>query len=187
MALYEFAVGRDPANPLRHNDLGVAHYYAGHWDPAIASLRTAVTLSPGLIGANYTMGQALLMKGQAAEALVAMQAESDEVGRLEGISLALHTLGRAAESDAALNTVIKRHARDQAAWIAVTHAWRGEVDRAFEWLDRAASSQELLDWIILEPMFASLHDDPRWLALLRKLGRAPEQLAAIKFDVPLPN
>jgi hypothetical protein len=31
-----------------------------------------------------------------------------------------------------------------------------------------------------------LHDDPRWLALLRKLGKAPEQLAKIEFKVSLP-
>ena len=29
--------------------------------------------------------------------------------------------------------------------------------------------------------------DPRWLPFLRKLGMAPEQLAAIKLDVTVPN
>ena len=33
------------------------------------------------------------------------------------------------------------------------------------------------------PTLASLHSDPRWLPLLRRLSMAPEQLAAIKFDV----
>ena len=32
-----------------------------------------------------------------------------------------------------------------------------------------------------------IHSDARWLPLLRKLGMAPEQLAAIKFDVTLPQ
>jgi hypothetical protein len=36
-------------------------------------------------------------------------------------------------------------------------------------------------------MFASVHADPRWLPFLRKVGRAPEQLAAIKFDVKVPE
>ena len=39
----------------------------------------------------------------------------------------------------------------------------------------------------LDPMFANIHSDPRWLPFLRKLGMAPEQLAAIKFDVKVPN
>lgn len=35
--------------------------------------------------------------------------------------------------------------------------------------------------------FTNLHEDPRWLPFLRKLGMAPEQLAAIKFDVSVPK
>jgi hypothetical protein len=37
------------------------------------------------------------------------------------------------------------------------------------------------------PPLASLRQDPRWLPFLRKRGKAPEQLAAIKFDVKLPT
>ena len=37
------------------------------------------------------------------------------------------------------------------------------------------------------PPFANLRQDPRLLPFLRKLGKAPEQLAAIKFDAKLPN
>ena len=35
--------------------------------------------------------------------------------------------------------------------------------------------------------FADMHDDPRWLPFLRKIGLGPEQRAAIKLDVPLPQ
>jgi hypothetical protein len=35
-------------------------------------------------------------------------------------------------------------------------------------------------------MLQNLQSDPRWLPMLRRLGMAPEQLAAIKFDVTLP-
>ena len=41
--------------------------------------------------------------------------------------------------------------------------------------------------IAIDPLFANLHNDPRWLPFLRKIGKAPEQLAAIKFDVKVPN
>jgi TolB-like protein/tetratricopeptide (TPR) repeat protein len=187
IALYAYSASRDPANPTRHNDLGVTNYYAGHWDEAIASLRTATTLSPGLIGAHYTIGQALLMKGQPTAALADMQLEPDEPSRLQGIALAEHSLGHSAKSDAALDAVLAKYPAGQAGWIAVVYAWRGETDRAFAYLDHAVDDQEALGWVPWEPMFASLHDDPRWLPLLRRLGRAPEQLAAIKFDVSIPQ
>ena len=36
-------------------------------------------------------------------------------------------------------------------------------------------------------MLVNLHSDSRWLPFLRKIGMAPEQLAAIKFDVKVPT
>ena len=67
-------------------------------------------------------------------------------------------------------------------------AFRGEADRAFEWLDKAVSYRDPgLAEIAVQPWFANLHQDPRWLPLLRKLGKSSEQLAAIKFDVKLPQ
>jgi hypothetical protein len=67
-------------------------------------------------------------------------------------------------------------------------AFRGEANRAFEWLDKAVAYHDGgLAEIGDSPPFAKLRQDPRWLPVLRKLGKAPEQLAAIKFDVKLPN
>ena len=67
-------------------------------------------------------------------------------------------------------------------------AYRGEADRAFEWLDKAVQYHDTdLGTLAVYPLFASLHSDPRWLPFLRKIGMAPEQLAAIKFDVKVPR
>ena len=116
-----------------------------------------------------------------------MQAEPDDIGKTSGMAMALHTLGRKAESDAAIAVLIAQHANDGAFFIATVFAWRGEVDRAFEWLDKAIATQDSnLATIHLEPLFANLHKDPRWLPLLHKLGQAPEQLAKIEFKVTLP-
>jgi hypothetical protein len=65
---------------------------------------------------------------------------------------------------------------------------RGEIDLAFEMLDAAARQQDLdLGSVTVYPAFAVMHEDPRWLPLLRRLGTAPDQLAAIKFDVHVPQ
>ena len=67
------------------------------------------------------------------------------------------------------------------------HAFRSETDAAFEWLDKAAAHGEILVGLAFLPMFANLHDDPRWLAFLRRHNMAPEQLAAIAFEVKVPK
>ena len=40
--------------------------------------------------------------------------------------------------------------------------------------------------IVIENLLDKIHADPRWLAFLRKIGKAPEQLAKIEFKVTLP-
>ena len=40
---------------------------------------------------------------------------------------------------------------------------------------------------VTENLFGKIHADPRWLAFLRKVGKAPEQLAKIEFKVTLPQ
>ena len=62
--------------------------------------------------------------------------------------------------------------------------FRGDADGSFAWLEKAALYHDTgLGILAIYPMFANIHDDPRWLPFLGKLGVAPEQLATIKFDV----
>jgi len=69
--------------------------------------------------------------------------------------------------------------------IAYVYAFRGDADKAFEWLDKAVQYKDPgLPDIVAENLFDNIHSDPRWLLFLRKLGRAPEQLAKIQFKVP---
>jgi hypothetical protein len=60
------------------------------------------------------------------------------------------------------------------------------IDFEFEWLDKAVESHNpgLTD-VVSENLFDKIHSDPRWLPFLRKIGKAPEQLAQIKFKVTL--
>jgi hypothetical protein len=82
-------------------------------------------------------------------------------------------------------------AKHEKAWscdIAYVLAFRGEADRAFEWLEKAVEYNDGgLSQIARNPLFANLRSDPRWLPFLRKIRMAPEQLGAIKFDVKLPG
>ena len=187
IALGEYVVARDPVNPTALANLGFSYQNARRLDDAIASYRTALSLSPDYDGANYAIGVAMLLKGDAAGALAAMQKEPGG-WRDIGLPMAWHAMGDQTRSDASLASLIRTSATDSAYNIAYVLAYRGEPDRAFEWLDKAAEYKDPgLAEILVEPLFTSLHSDPRWLPFLRKLGMAPEQLAAIKFDVTLPK
>ncbi len=72
--------------------------------------------------------------------------------------------------------------------IAYVLAIRKETDRAFEWLQKAVDYKD--SYLVLvgaDPRFTNLHPDPRWTAFLQSMGRLPEQLADIEFNVTLPD
>ena len=188
LAIRESVVARDPVNGLSLHNLGRAYYSVGRLDEAIASLRTALSLIPGHGGAHANIGVALLLKSEPGAALEEFLQETSEVWRRIGLPMAYHALGRKVESDAALAELIEKHQKDWAYNIAYVLAYRGEADRAFEWLHKAVEHGDPgLAEIPGERLFDNVRKDPRWLPFLRSIGKAPEQLAAIKFKVTLPS
>ena len=161
---------------------------AGRLDAAIASYRTVLSLSPGRAGAHYQLGVALLLKGDAQGALAEIEQETSESSKRIGLPMAYHALGRKADSDAALAALIAKYEKDAPYNIAYVYAFRGEADKAFAWLDKAVEYGDTgLASIVTDNLFDKIHSDPRWLPFLRKVGKAPEQLAKIEFKVTLPQ
>ncbi len=189
IALGKASVALDPINPMFHYGLGGLFRESRRSEDAIASFRSALRLSPGFAGGHAELGGALLQNGEFEAALAEVQKEQEEYDRLLELPLVYHALGRLVESDAALATLIAKyeHEKDGAYFIASVLAYRGETDRAFEWLDKAQADQESLYDISVEPLFDNIRDDPRWLPFLRKVGKAPEQLAAIRFEPSVPR
>jgi len=187
VALWEAITIRDPVNVNALFNQGTSQINAGRLDEAIATYRTVLSLSPGNGVAHYQLGVAMLLKGDAKGALAEFERESVEVFRMIGLPLAYHALGRKAESDAALAALIAKYEKEAAGNIAGIHAFRREADRAFEWLEKERRSGGTFAEIVVDPLFANLYDDPRWLPFLRKIGKAPEQLAKISFKVTPPE
>jgi len=106
--------------------------------------------------------------GNAEAALDQFQALGGRLGTI-GSALALYDLGRDQESDAALR--ILAEGDDSPVQVAITYAYRNEFDTAFDWLERAYEqhNDEVIE-IRMYPMFDPVHSDPRWQALLEKIG-----------------
>jgi hypothetical protein len=147
-----------------------------------------LSLSPGSGGAHYGLGVVALAKNDAAAALAEFKQETSEVWRMLGLPMAYHALGRKADSDAALAAFIGKYEKDWPYNIAHVYAFRGEADKAFEWLNKAVEYQDPgIGFIATGAFFANIDSDPRWLPFLRKIGHAPEQIAKIEFKVTLPK
>jgi tetratricopeptide (TPR) repeat protein len=185
LALFEVVVRRDPLNVTGIYNLGYQQRMARRYDAAIASYRTALSLSPNRGSTRFQLGVTLLLKGDATAALAEIEQEKTEVWRMYGLPLAYCALGRKAEADAALNAAIAKYEKEAPYNIAYVYAFCGNADKAFEWLDKAIAYQDPgLGEILVENLFDNIHSDPRWLPFLRKIGYAPDQLAKIEFKVP---
>jgi len=166
----EQALNADPLSPNAHAVLGLTYYYAGRLDDAEAMRRRLLALSPGWLSGYYYLGRILLERGDARAALAAMEQEPSPMWRLTGLALVHHALGSHVASDAALEELRKEDPVGIAYQFAEIHAYRGEIDLAFEWLERAeATNDSGLTDAITNPLMRSLHTDPRWAALVARL------------------
>jgi len=147
-----------------------------------------LSLEPGRGSVHYFLSAALLLKGDAPAALAEIEREPVEPARKAGLPLAYYAVGRKADSDQALASLAGKYEKEASYNIAYSYAFRGDADKAFDWLDKAVEYQDTgLGDIATDNLFANIHSDPRWLPFLRKIGKAPEQLAKIEFKVTLPK
>jgi tetratricopeptide (TPR) repeat protein len=58
-----------------------------------------------------------------------------------------------------------------ACYIAMVYVGLGEIDEAFHWLEKAYEERAWdLSFIKIEPRFERIRSDPRYKALLKKMG-----------------
>lgn len=86
-------------------------------------------------------------------------------------AIVLHSLGRHEEERQMQQFMIDNRSDWWAFVIAMTYAWHGDPDTAFEWLDIAYKQKDgRMSQLIYNPWLANLHDDPRWEKILDKMG-----------------
>jgi TolB-like protein/tetratricopeptide (TPR) repeat protein len=160
-------------DPLSHSawaSLSAIYLAEGSLGDARQAAERSLELKPRQGFAPTYLAIADLLEGRPEGALRVMERCDSELYRLQLTAAALHSLGRRAEAQAALDSLVATHAADGPFQIAIVHAWRGEVDQAFGWLDRAVLEHDggLMD-LRLDPMLRGLASDPRFAALLARI------------------
>jgi tetratricopeptide (TPR) repeat protein len=87
-----------------------------------------------------------------------------------GEALAYFAMGHKQEADATLDRLVTRYSAEAAYQIAEVFAFRGENDRAFEWLEKAYRQHDAgLAAVKGDPLLKNLWKDPRYATFLKKL------------------
>jgi TolB-like protein/DNA-binding winged helix-turn-helix (wHTH) protein/Tfp pilus assembly protein PilF len=171
IALCRRALALDPLNAYGHRTLGLCSLFAGRLEQAEVALKKAVELRP-LGGTTYSvLGQVYLEQGRFVEGLAAFKEESHEGFRLQGLAAAHHALGQKGPSAAALEQLgdLPMHAYLNAQ----ANAYCGNVDIAFEWLERAYVQRNAgLSQLEVAPFLRNLHGDRRWQPFRKRMGLA---------------
>jgi TolB-like protein/Tfp pilus assembly protein PilF len=174
LTYYRAAVEIEPQFIKAYRQIARLYRSIGSWDEAIASFHIALEHESDDRFVYYGLGVTLLLKGDARAAMEAIQREKSSVARLAGLTMVQFALGEREDSDALLGQLIANYEREASYTIAYVLAYRDEADRAFEWLDKAVKySDGALVSIELEPLFRNIHEDPRWLPFIEKIGKWP--------------
>jgi TolB-like protein/Flp pilus assembly protein TadD len=169
--LFRQALAVDPLDADTHNVFSWVLFHAGRFAEAEVEGRRVLEIRPSFASGHFALGLYLLAQGKSQAALSEIQQEEIEGFRSAALAMAFHALRRKADSDAALRRAERDSAQDVAYEIACAHAFRGEVDAAFQWLDRAYVQKDyLLEDIKGEWALKSLESDPRYKAFLRKMN-----------------
>jgi tetratricopeptide (TPR) repeat protein len=165
----------DPLSALEQANLAFYQIWGGDLPGARESLRRALAIDPATFIAHFALANLELLDRRPAEALAAFQAiQGDEPSprglRLTGVAMAQYSLGHEPEAKRALQEVVSSSAATNAYQIAEAFAWGRERDTAFQWLERAYQQRDAgLVILKVDPLMASLRDDARYEALLKKI------------------
>jgi serine/threonine protein kinase/Tfp pilus assembly protein PilF len=168
------AVELDPLSPVVIWDLASFYNAVGQYALARQLLRKGLETAPehGLV--TRELGFTELLDGHPSEALAIFKGHPQEWIRKFGTALAEHSLGNEAASKTALERLESSSGKTAAYQVAEAHAWRGEPDAAFEWLEQARERRDPgIRYVKYDPLLRSLRTDARYAALLKTLKLPP--------------
>ena len=171
LAYYQRILDQDPLDLISLYNKADALHRLGRLEDARLAYGKLLELNPEDWGSHTQVAIIMLQQGQAQEAWLELDLEVDPQQQEYGRILALSALGREAEAQQRLAVFIEQHQSWAAFPIASIYAWQGDIDTAFSWLEQAYQQHSgLLSTILLEPLLAPLHDDPRWGDLLDRMN-----------------
>ena len=170
-----------PSDSIAHSMRGIYLMRLGRLDEAEKDFSEALKLSPGSGYHSGNLALLRLLQGRPAEAIECAADIDDEPQRLSVLAMAYFDLGDRGASDVAIDTLHGGVADSFPLKTARAHAWRGETEEAFRWLDLAVTEGHSIEGIKNDPFLSDLRADRSWQPLLESLGLNDASTAAIEL------
>ena len=169
--LCEKARARDPLFPPILPTIGVLYSFLDQHEKGYEASSTMLDLQPGAVGTHYYIALSQLATGDVDGAFDRIQHEVLDGFKQTGLALIHHAAGRKPESDAALAALERQKLGGWYYQLAVVHAYRGEIDAAFDALNEAYEKRDSGTTLILgDAHLDNLRGDPRFEEFVERLG-----------------
>ena len=180
VAELECALDVDPLSPLARGWLGIMLVLSRHYERAIEEGRKVLLVDPNFFGAYFVISVCHRYQKKFEDSIAAQRKAVELSGGAAGMLgwLGL-TLAGNGEIDEARDVLQRLNAMAEQGYVPSTslawiHLGLGELDAAFQWLDRAVDECDqfmmpIKSYAFLDP----IRSDPRFLSLLRKMNLEP--------------
>jgi serine/threonine-protein kinase len=164
------AIELDPLNYLARNNLARVLFLQGRLDETEAEARKATEVQPTAASSRRWQTLVAVQRADGETALREAQLEPDPGYRRFELALAQYARGDRNAADAALTDLIANGRNVLAYQIAQVYAWRGETDKAFEWLEISFANHDTgLLALTVDPLIRGLRSDARYKSVLAKV------------------
>lgn len=169
----------DPLSPVVNPNVGWTFYLAGRHDRAREELERVLLRFPESLMTHFYLGYVWAALGRLDEALASFRVASESSGGMpfaaESAGWVLAMQGRRDEARRVLSASLARAATTYVptSAIALIHLGLGDDEALFACLDRCVEERDaMLAWAKFMPVFDRVRPDPRFQAILSRIGLA---------------
>jgi TolB-like protein/DNA-binding winged helix-turn-helix (wHTH) protein/Flp pilus assembly protein TadD len=170
----------DPLSLVINSNLGFILAAARQYDQGIEQCRRTLEMEPNFAHAHYRLGQIYVLKGKNQDAIVELK---KAIALSGGSPRATAELGlayaRLGDTSEASKLLLELRARSRLRYVspfnmALIYGGLGDNRQALDWLEMAYKERApSLNFLKLSPAFDSLHSEPRFTELVRRIGLPP--------------
>jgi tetratricopeptide (TPR) repeat protein len=149
-------------------------FRARKFDDAVPHFQRAIELDSQNYGAYTRLAELYEQTGKLKEALAlveqALRIRGADVTKSVALGRIYALLGRRSEALNVIDRVTKPRSKPTGLDVALIYFALNDKDRGFQWLTRAFDQRQLVKYVKADPRFDSVRSDPRFEALVRRLG-----------------
>jgi TolB-like protein/Tfp pilus assembly protein PilF len=172
------AIELDPYNLNYTRNLGRIFYFEGSYDNAVSVLQATIEINPIFSFIHLSLALVYIQESEYKKALAAVKKEEGAQGQwnpiLDCISGIIHSrMGKKDKAQQILDNLGDRAKEVYISpyYMAALRVALGDKDKGFELLNKAYREEDF--WVrelMVDPLFEDVRSDPRYDAMLKKLG-----------------